>query len=1198
MEETVGEDTWVEQERSGEGGKRSSRDEREKSGGVDELNDEEETGIWPVVGNWPETGIRPEKATGETGNWPGTGIRPEKAIGETGSRPEGKRELEVASIEEDEIFGKMKGYPTERRPIDYRRSISTVPEGVVNSWFEQSPIRFGADVENNNEQRQAARRLMYTWKDLFITDTARMTGTDLVVHTIPTYENAVPVRAKSKLYTPRERQWMEENIPKLLEAKIIDHSFSPWCHRTKFVPKKDGDLRMVHIYCPINDATIPNAYPMRRVEPVLNNLMQPGHRFFFQADAANGYWAVPLVENHAYKTAFDTHMGQFHYLRMGQGLAGAPQTYSRMKDLFAGPIPSPNPEPALNNTGIPGAFEVFVDDDYGAHKTFWDQYNFLHEWYLPRLAWAGLTIKPRKSGFFLHEIEPLGLRASRTGLRPSGDKVRAIRDYPVPQNLDEVNKFLYMTTYLRRFIPGRADLAMVMKRAATLETMENWQREATGRRDKTGKPIWKPRPVIKWEWGEPQQKAFEAIKEAIVNNATFGGKEDVQYHLMTDASKTGIGGVLSQLPDCPPGTIANARNRPDMRIILFISRRLEPAETRYSNTEREALAIVRCLGEVKWLVHGSPHPVKVYTDHSALTTLLRQDDAHGRLGKWQVKLSEYDLEYVHIPGSQNQVADGLSRMPARYFGVRERDGAEEVGTAGDRRMVARHGEGGKQAKLGNQKEDMDGEEIVVQGGREESVSAVESLEGWEKWLGSGWYRGIVVFLLQGSLEGERLTERERRRIRGQARRFRLHQGEARGLFYVERGGKTARCAVEEEVDRILESHHNEHGHFAGRMLNLYLLGKVYWPTRTHDTHQYARSCLQCQQMGPLKPSAGNRPIVQLRPMDMVGLDFIGPITPASETGNQYIIILVDYFTRHLFADAAPRATGVIARGLIERVARLTGWPLAVYTDNGTHFTGTEFHQVLIRNNVKHFPAPRQHPQSVGLSERYVQLVMSVLRKRVQTGNKALWDTLLDDVVSSINTRVLRVHGRSPAELLFGFTPRHHGDQTLDDLVTLGGLDQAAYGLRLAALDEARDLAGGVFTIAADAKEQNSTPEWTPLKEGDLVLVRNFEVAKHLGRKLDAQWEGPFRLVDVSRHQRSGRLQDLVTGEIVKARKGGLNERTHVNDMKLFYARGNGLPHDTNLIDIDTVRTAADWEPGERNGESLGGELAGWQAFVF
>jgi hypothetical protein len=134
---------------------------------------------------------------------------------------------------------------------------------------------------------------------------------------------------------------MEANIPHLLEAKIIEHLFSPWSQRTKFIPKKDGDLRMVHVYCPINAVMIPNAYLMKRIEPVLSNLLQSGLSVYFQADAANGYWAEPLVPEHPYKTAFDTHMGLSHYLRMVQGLAGAPQTYTRLKEISAGPIPGP-----------------------------------------------------------------------------------------------------------------------------------------------------------------------------------------------------------------------------------------------------------------------------------------------------------------------------------------------------------------------------------------------------------------------------------------------------------------------------------------------------------------------------------------------------------------------------------------------------------------------------------------------------------------------------------------------------------------------------------------------------------------------------------------------------------------------------------------------------------------------------------------
>ena len=65
---------------------------------------------------------------------------------------------------------------------------------------------------------------------------------------------------------------------------------------------------------------------------------------------------------------------------------------------------------------------------------------------------------------------------------------------------------------------------------------------------------------------------------------------------------------------------------------MFMSFCLEDAETRYDTTEREALAVVRCLAEVRWLVTGSKYPTKLYTDHSALESILTQgSDAHGRI---------------------------------------------------------------------------------------------------------------------------------------------------------------------------------------------------------------------------------------------------------------------------------------------------------------------------------------------------------------------------------------------------------------------------------------------------------------------------------------------------------------------------------------------------------------------------------------
>ena len=580
---------------------------------------------------------------------------------------------QVATLAEDRLFGQKVGYPTSRRPIDYQRELSTNPWETIEKWFSTFGVTIGSKANGamqstDRKTAEMTARLFYTWRDLFVEDMVEMPATDLATHTIPTREDAVPRRARDKLYTPREREWMDRNIPKMLEAGIIDYSVSPWCHKTKFVPKKDGDLRMVHVYVPINAATVPNSYPMKRIETVLNSLMRPGLTVYFQADACNGYWAVPLAQEHAYKTAFGTHRGQYHYLRMGQGLSGAPQTYTRLKDILAGPVPEPNAEPALENFAIEdGSFQCFMDDDFGAHRDFFSQWRFLHYGYFPRLAWGRFTLRPKKTGFFLERIKPLGFVLQGEGLRPSEDKVAAIRDYPTPQNLDEVNKFLWMTTYLRHFIPGRADHAIVLKEAATMESKEEWHARDPGKKDKNGRTHRGPRRVISWSWGKRQDKSFAAIKEAVIERAVYGGNDHRQYHLATDASKTGMGGVLFQLIDCEPGTRINAANRKHMRIIMFISLRLEGAEPRYSTTEQEALAVWRCLKEVDWLVQGSAYPVLVYTDHSALIHLLKGDDVHGKIARWRQKLLEFDIEYVHIPGSQNAIADGLSRMPARYI---------------------------------------------------------------------------------------------------------------------------------------------------------------------------------------------------------------------------------------------------------------------------------------------------------------------------------------------------------------------------------------------------------------------------------------------------------------------------------------------------------------------------------------------------
>ena len=430
---------------------------------------------------------------------------------------------------------------------------------------------------------------------------------------------------------------------------------------------------------------------------------------------------------------------------------------------------------------------------------------------------------------------------------------------------------------------------------------------------------------------------------------------------------------MFQFVDCEPGTKISTTNRKQMRIIMFISLRLEGAQPRYSTTEQEALAIWRCLKEVSWLVQGSAHPVLVYTDHSALIHLLKGDDAHGKIARWQQKLSEFDVEYVHIPGSKNVIADGLSRMPTPYFEQKVKTvlGTTEEKTNGpETEQKGKEGEkhGGNDRKEGvgkHQEEEGIPEgamtnrvkrETILDGSEWEDMAEVCAVgddhergdkgkkEIWRVWEDSEWYGELTRLLLRGDFAGRNMGTYERRRIRLWSRRFMLFDGRRRkGLFYTENDGRLSLCILTEDVILTLEAYHDCHGHFAGRLLIQFLLDKVYWPSRVKDCHYYTRTCEDCQSMGPVKSSAGIKPIVHLQPFDMVGLDFIGQITPASASGNRFIIIMVDYFSRFLFARAVPAATGEAARGLLETAKETFGGPLAVYTDNSQHFLGVEFH---------------------------------------------------------------------------------------------------------------------------------------------------------------------------------------------------------------------------------------------------------------
>ena len=466
----------------------------------------------------------------------------------------------------------------------------------------------------------------------------------------------------------------------------------------------------------------------------------------------------------------------------------------------------------------------------------------------------------------------------------------------------------------------------------------------------------------------------------------------------------------------------------------------------------------------------------------------------------------------------------------------------------------------------------------------EEGSSVLRWARWKKFLLSGFYRKVMLFKLGGIQELTKpamdVGRNEARRIVKLAEKFVLAEGSGEDsgrLFFKERDGCLAGCVVEDEVGEVLRSMHDMHGHFAQGITAGRIFGRFYWPTRNADVARWTATCDSCQRVSPIRKSGDIRPILQLQPNDMWGIDYIGPITPSCETtGSRYILIIVDYFSRFLFARPVPEATMQSTMDVIlNHVTPVLGWPRSIYSDNGSHFTGKEIKDMFTRFGVTHFPAAISHPSAVGLAERYVQMITGRIRLRCIDCKTAIhWGLLVREAVIDINTRCIRIHGYTPAEILLGYNPKRTqaaipgGDaQTWlkegmlpDDVLcsTEQGIgtyidrrDEAGASMleRLAANHHAKELAvkspGGAYKRP---------------KTGDLVLLRDLARDKQLGRKLDPRWTEPRIIERLSKNGMSAYIRGIHEApDRVK--------RYHIDDLRVYSTR---TPIDTTVTSQPTI----------------------------
>jgi hypothetical protein len=179
------------------------------------------------------------------------------------------------------------------------------------------------------KQGKQFSQLLMEFSDLFAQDTTELGRTDLVTHRIYT-EEGPPIRSRPYSSSPTEQTFIKEEIQRMLDSGLIRPSSSPWTSPVVLVRKKNGKLRFCVDYRKLNSITKKDAYPLPRIDEMLNTLK--GSKWFSTLDLASGYWQVAMHPTDREKTAFVTRYGIYEFNVMPFGLCNAPATFQRLMD--------------------------------------------------------------------------------------------------------------------------------------------------------------------------------------------------------------------------------------------------------------------------------------------------------------------------------------------------------------------------------------------------------------------------------------------------------------------------------------------------------------------------------------------------------------------------------------------------------------------------------------------------------------------------------------------------------------------------------------------------------------------------------------------------------------------------------------------------------------------------------------------------
>ena len=781
------------------------------------------------------------------------------------------------------------------------------------------------------------------------------------------------------------RKKVEQELKRLEDLDIIEKVDGPTPWVSPIVaapkPKSPDEIRIcVDMRLP-NQAIKRTRHIMPTVDDILMQLNQA--KVFSKLDLNSGYHQLELDEDSRNITTFTTHAGLRRYKRLNFGVTSAAEMFQNVIAETLSDIPD-----ALNTS-----------DDILIHGRDQEEHDRTLIRVLDRMREKGLTLNKRKCEFNKETIEFYGFIFGKDGVSPDAKKIDAIKKMPRPTTPKEVRSFLGMTNYISRFILQYADVTKPL-------------------RDLT-------RKGIEWKWTKDQEDAFNKLKDQVTNPQTMAYFDDKsKTEIIVDASPVGLGAILVQ-----------EDKRGQRKVIAYASRALTDVETRYSQTEREALAVVWACEHFHLYLFGQTFTV--ISDHKPLEGIFNRPTSHtnARIERWNIRLQSYSFVLKYRPGDENP-ADFLSRHPMTSANTKT---AHETKVAEEYiNFITEH----------SIPKAMTSEEISKMSAADPTLRAVKTALQTNQWqTPKDFSVDITAFLIFKTVRDElSLCDNSEVILRGD--KIVIPQ------------------ALQHRVVNI--AHEGHQGLVKTKSL---LREKIWFPQMDKFVDAKIKSCLPC---AAATPSNHTEPLhmspLPSSPWKEVSVDFCGPFP-----SGDYLLVVVDDYSRYPEVEVMSTTSAKSTIPKLDAIFARHGIPEVVKSDNGPPFNSQDFRNFASYSGFHHRKITPLWPQANGGAER----MMATLKKAIQTAHmeKKAWKQELYSFLRNYRATPHSTTGVSPAEALFKRKLRTRLPETsASDLQ-----DHQDLKIRL------KDKEGKTkMKAAADDSRNSSYPD---IKLGDNVLVK-------------------------------------------------------------------------------------------------------------